>query len=493
MIFTKERPVKPRLRYLLPFIISIAWLHLLTPCHAQQFAEYNKEQALNELRIAKDVKTRLLLLNRLQLAYMRENREDSVLYYCNQCIELSRKQKLYNYEAGCLASMGAYNISRINYSKALSYLLKARQLSEQANDTSVTLQLLINIGGIYYDLDDPNSAVEYTREAAALAKAKKDTFLQATALIVVASYFHEINQPDSSLGYLQEAGLLISRQKKPDLWLSSFSQCEMGRYHRLTGNDEIARSYFLGSIEKIKDKINPESVTVKCFCYMGLSQIADKQGMKDTAIHYSRMALQSMQNWSNPKLLQLAYKQIASQFASVNKDSAIWYYQEEMALRDSLTNLKNLNEIKNMTQAEEERLQEREKLQKEAAEREKAVLEYAATGLVAILTIILFLLLSRTIIVNEKLIRFLGVMVLLIFFEFINLLMHPLLGSITHHSPALMLLCMVILAALLVPTHHKLEKWLLHRVVEKNRRIRLLAAKKTIRELEKPDQENQAT
>jgi len=48
----------------------------------------------------------------------------------------------------------------------------------------------------------------------------------------------------------------------------------------------------------------------------------------------------------------------------------------------------------------------------------------------------------------------------------------------------LMLLGLVCIAALLVPLHHRLEKWATHILVEKNKQIRLAAAKKTIAKLE---------
>jgi hypothetical protein len=70
-------------------------------------------------------------------------------------------------------------------------------------------------------------------------------------------------------------------------------------------------------------------------------------------------------------------------------------------------------------------------------------------------------------------------------FEFLNLLIHPFLEKITHHSPFLMLLSLVTLAALLIPLHHKLEHWAVNKLVEKNKQARLAAARKTIDELEK--------
>jgi hypothetical protein len=36
------------------------------------------------------------------------------------------------------------------------------------------------------------------------------------------------------------------------------------------------------------------------------------------------------------------------------------------------------------------------------------------------------------------------------------------------------------MGALLVPLHHRLEKWAMHKLVEKNKRLRLAASKKVI-------------
>jgi hypothetical protein len=47
-----------------------------------------------------------------------------------------------------------------------------------------------------------------------------------------------------------------------------------------------------------------------------------------------------------------------------------------------------------------------------------------------------------------------------------------------------MLLVLVCIAALLVPAHHHLEKLITHKLLEKNKKIRLAAAKKTIEKLE---------
>jgi hypothetical protein len=63
-------------------------------------------------------------------------------------------------------------------------------------------------------------------------------------------------------------------------------------------------------------------------------------------------------------------------------------------------------------------------------------------------------------------------------------MLHPFLENITHHTPVFMLLALVCIASILVPMHQKIEKWTTNKLVEKNKQVRLAAAKKTIAELE---------
>jgi uncharacterized membrane protein len=96
----------------------------------------------------------------------------------------------------------------------------------------------------------------------------------------------------------------------------------------------------------------------------------------------------------------------------------------------------------------------------------------------------LFLLMSRSFITNARLIKFLSILALLLVFEFINILVHSYLEELTNHSQVLILLMLVGIAALLIPIHHKLEKWTVVKLIEKNKRVRLAAAKVTIEQLD---------
>ena len=158
-------------------------------------------------------------------------------------------------------------------------------------------------------------------------------------------------------------------------------------------------------------------------------------------------------------------------------------------IKDSLLSDEKNKNIQALSFQEQIRQKEKEAESEEIARQRKVSIENILIALGIISFTILFLLLSRQIIANEKIIKFLGILALLLVFEFTNLLLHPFLEVITHHSQIAMLLLMVGLAALLIPLHHKIEKWALNKIIQRNKESRLLAAKKVIAKLEKTDED----
>ena len=66
--------------------------------------------------------------------------------------------------------------------------------------------------------------------------------------------------------------------------------------------------------------------------------------------------------------------------------------------------------------------------------------------------------------IHVKAIKTLGIISLLLLFEYITLLFHPFVLSITNHTPIFELLIFVSIAALLIPTHHRVEFWLINKL-----------------------------
>jgi len=169
---------------------------------------------------------------------------------------------------------------------------------------------------------------------------------------------------------------------------------------------------------------------------------------------------------------------------ALNKDSAYYYAVMQIDYKDLVSNQKRIAEFQNLTFGQQLREIDEQTKADEAEEQQEQNIQYALIAIGIITFILLFLLLSRSIITNTKVIEFLGVLALLIVFEFINLLVHPFIETATNHSQILTLLALVGIAALLVPLHHRVEKWATKKLIEKNRTIRLTAAKRTIEKLE---------
>jgi len=206
---------------------------------------------------------------------------------------------------------------------------------------------------------------------------------------------------------------------------------------------------------------------------------------QDSCILYLKKALVSVQNTPFFFMSVTPAKMLADIYEQSNCDSTLKYAGIYKVANDSVFSNKINQEIQVMTFDEQLRQQELVTGKIKAEEQRKQNIQFALIALGIIVFIILFLLFSRSIVANQTLISFFGVLGLLIVFEFINLLIHPWLVSFTHESPVLMLLVLVLIASLLIPLHHRLEKWIKEKMTEKNKTIRLAAAKKTIEKLEK--------
>jgi len=218
---------------------------------------------------------------------------------------------------------------------------------------------------------------------------------------------------------------------------------------------------------------------------MGISQLFQKNGQYDSSIGYARKALDAGYEIANPADIADASTLLFSIYQQKNnKDSAYKYLQIAAFTKDTLFTQDKLKQIQLLAFEEKSRQKEIDNEATRAREQRTRNIQYAAISIGIISFLVLFLLLSGSFIVNEGWIKFFGIVALLIVFEFINLIIHPYLAHATHDSPILMLLALVAFAAILVPLHHKMEKFVTQKMVEKNKRIRLAAAKKTIASLE---------
>ena len=403
--------------------------------------------------------------------------------YCADMLRIAQQENNDSLFAIAYNQVGNYFFrARGDFVRALEYFFKGIPFAEAAHDKRRLSSLYIDIAAVYVRLGNAYEQIKYIRKAIASLPEKTSpmySFMAVQTNYYMSSYFLAHAQNDSALYYAQELNDANLSLKSP--MFESGVHGLMGVVYERKGDTALAGLHM--------EKSNSLSDSVR-YLY---GKIEGKLGYINYLIRNGKMFEARKQSLSLMSMgiekNNLDIKKSAAGFLTIiyeNKqqpDSAFYYSRLESAMKDSIFNQNNLNKIQSLAFNEQLRTIEEESKQAAAREERKQNIQYALLALGIISFIILFLLLSRRIITNTKMIGFLGVLALLIIFEFLNLLLHPFLERITHHSPVLMLLALVCIAAMLVPLHHRLEKWAIHKLVEKNKQARLVAAKRTIEKL----------
>ncbi len=440
--------------------------------------------------------------------YRNEGKSDSIFYVAKQCLRLAQAAQNDSLLCRGYNLLGNAFLNASDFAPALDYYFKALALADKSDFFRVG-SLAGNISFTYTQVGNNQSAIKYGKQAldvllanppgSAAAASSPNSYYGALANAYdnTGIAYIGLNQPDSALYYLQLGYAAVLKSKdKDDIYYKSAIVADLARTYELLNEKRMAEDYYRQAIE-LDDSLQMQGLSYSTK-YYGSYLLREKRFGE--VIHFGRMgmasAFQSMDKISVidlASLLQHAYE------AMGRNDSAYYFSKMVNSYRDTVFNTQKMLAIQNT--ALQRQVEEGEELMKQdklAAER-KNNLQYAAIALGIVSLIIFFFLISHSAAANQHHIKFLGILALLIVFEFLNLLLHPYIGDLTHHSPVLMLGIMVCLAALLIPLHHKLEHWIIHKLVNKNNNIRLATAKRIIAQLEKeksvivPEESRKAT
>lgn len=376
--------------------------------------------------------------------------------------------------------LGNYFRGKGDMPTALDYFFKAIPLAEKVKDKRRISSLYFDIAECYWNLQNFDECYKYAKIGETNLPVKGSPmydFMATQFHRTMGNYYLKKGLPDSALMQVHELEEENSRLDKPNYTLYSFIQ--NGTAYSQLGENDLADVYFKKA-HALSDSIGtPLFILVFNNSYIPYLLTTNQvEKAREQAILLLNLGDRHNNNvWklNAAGFLSQAYNKLHQ------SDSAFYYLSMQSSLKDSVFNQNNLNKIQSLAFNEQIRKIDEEAKEKQSEEERKQNIQFALIAFGIITFVILFLLLSRSIITNTKLIEFLGVIALLIVFEFLNLLLHPFLERVTQHSPILMLLALVCIAALLVPLHHRVEKWTTAKLVEKNKQIRLAAAKKTIR------------
>ena len=460
------------------FTIAVV-AHSLSELRAQTRLIYNIDSLKRVLSTDLSDTNRVWALNNLARNIPNT---DSIPILAEQAITLSRKVGFVKGEAEAFNSLALWFNQNGNYPKALENYLRSIKLSESINYKAGLIRSFNSISTVYLYLQDYSTSINYARKARALCLELHDQVIHAVSSSWLSKCFIELHRRDSALKYAQESYEVATRTKAFfPLYLAT---ARLGEIHALEGNSPLALEYLRLSLNFSKKDGRPFRIAG---AHLELAETFKSNGMTDSCRWHAQQAFSMSQSGNLLAPLLGSSILLSELYEGKNDKESLRYHKIGLAAKDSLFSQDKNMQVEFLKLNETVRQQEIEATRRQLETERKTNLQYAGIALSLLLFIILFLLFSHTIIANETLIKFLGVLALLIVFEFINLLLHPVIGNLTHHSPLLMLAAMVCIAALIIPVHHRLEKFVTHKLIEKNKKIRLEAAKKVVETFEKED------
>ena len=377
------------------------------------------------------------------------------------------------------SEIGVYYRFLGNSAISLSYHQKAIDIAEKNGYATLLALVKINMGNVYKDRENWNEALKLYSSALTYAKKSNNRRFSRWCYMNIGVVYLNLNKLDSSLICLQNA-YELDKYSKNDVYINLM----IGSVHTKLGNLKLGNTYCGMALEN-PSKNQHEII----LAYIAMAENFAAFNQTDSCLVYSKKAIQEIGNKAFFYLSIKPAKMIATIYEKSNCDSTLKYAKIFQAANDSMFSKKANDQVQSISNEYDLRQKELVAEEKKKANNQKQNIQFALIALGIIVFVTLYLLLSRSFITSTQLIEFFGVMALLIVFEFLNLILHPLLEDITNHTPVIMLLALVCIAALLIPLHHKLEKWATNKLIKKNKEIRLANAKKTINTLEEEDLE----
>ncbi|MFN8251393.1 MAG: hypothetical protein U0V75_05870 [Ferruginibacter sp.] len=381
---------------------------------------------------------------------------DTTLQLAQQAYLQAKHIKYTEGESRSLAVMATGQYLLGNYTEALkNYTLKL-QIEEKRNSSRNYASALNNIGLMYILLADYPNALRYLYKAdstiqLAGAAVKKETHNQV--LTNLGETYYRMKKGDSAFFYFSQ--VLQNGISSGDAVYQGAAMLGLGNVLAAEGQDSAALKHYKNALTLLNDGANNDMV---CETAQGLANVFYRTKQPDSALHYARIAFSTGKK-DGFLSRELDAAGFLSRFYKDKKkyDSAFVYMEQSVMLQDSLKGQAKTREA--MIISSNEQLRQAELAEQKQLEKETRIQQLQILGICIFIPLFFLVTLAVSRIrVHRNIVRFMGVVSLLLFFEFLVLLLHPLIGELTHHNKVLELLILVVIGAGLVPLHHKMER-----------------------------------
>lgn len=404
--------------------------------------------------------SRVLLYKELSFA-QRNSRPDLALQSAQAGLRLARRIGFRRGEAACLNNQGLAYWLMGNLPLGLTSFLDALKINEQIGNRRGLASNLSNIGNIYAEQGDEKASLRYTFRALAIQQALPDEAGVTLQLLNIGASYQQLRRPDSAL-YFTHLGYEKARRRADDENLG-IALTNLGDIAATLHQPVAAMDYYRRAAPHLHAAGYDDGL---CVIYLSLAELFGVRNQPDSTLRYARLSLVTARRGGFNKHVLDAGNLLTAYFKRRHRpDSAFHYLELATTAKDSLYSQEKLQHVQQLFFAENLRQQELRAATERARETRRYNLQLLGIAIFILTFFMGVVLLSRR--GHSRAVEWLGIVALLIVFEFISILTEPYIQGLTNNSPVLMLLTMVALAAGLAPVHHRIEagvqRWLTRR------------------------------
>jgi tetratricopeptide (TPR) repeat protein len=390
---------------------------------------------------------------------MNKYNPDSALLLAQQGLYLARNTSDLEGESRSLGILANTFMKIGNYPRALELNLEKLKLEEKRKVSRNLASVLMNIGIVYALQEEYREALKYYSKADSVIVKDSVNDFRFNINLNIGDTYNRLNVSDSaylffnkSLQYAREAGNGEN---------TGIAMTGLGHSFLKLSSTDLSRQNYKDALAYLEAANNDEIYSEAA---LGLASLYEKLSRWDSAEYFAKLSLYKARLGKFNSAELQAVEFLSQHYQQRRRyDSAFVFSGYLKKLNDSVNSKTRIRESQIITTNEHFRQAELEEVKKQEKKKRIQQLQLLLIGIFIPAIFLLTLILSRAH-MHPRIVRLLGVISLLFLFEYLTLLLHPVVAEITHHTPVLEILIFVGVAALVIPLHHKLEHWMIHKL-----------------------------